>query len=77
MARNGTNESLQVVSVHIEFLREIQLMLQTLGVTSKINNHAEEGIRKMPLNDGSGNNGEFHCRESWRLLVSSSGLFKL
>ena len=77
IARNGTNESLQVVSVHIEFLREIQLMLQTLGVTSKINNHAEEGIRKMPLNDGSGNNGEFHCRESWRLLVSSSGLFKL
>lgn len=77
VARNGTNESLQVVSVHIEFLREIQLMLQTLGVNSKINNHAEEGIRKMPLNDGSGNNGEFHCRESWRLLVSSSGLFKL
>lgn len=77
VARNGTNESLQVVSVHLKFLQQIQLMLQTLGVNSKINNHYEAGVRQLPLNDGSGLNGDFHCQESWRLLVSSSGLFKL
>ena len=77
VARNGTNESLQITSVHLEFLRQIQLMLQTLGVSSKINNCSEAGYRMMPLNNGTGESGEFYCRESWRLLVSSSGLFKL
>lgn len=77
VARNGTNESLQITSIHLEFLRQIQLMLQTLGVTSKIGNHGEEGFRSMPLNNGSGDHGDFYCQESWRLLISSSGLFKL
>lgn len=77
VARNGTNESLQICSIHLEFLREIQLMLQTLGVTSKIVDMLEEGYRKMPLNDGSGENGDFMCKQSWRILISSSGLFKL
>ena len=77
VARNGTNESLQIVSIHLEFLRSVQLMLQTLGVTSKINNHSEAGVRQLPLNNGSGERGDFNCQEAWRLLVSSSGLFKL
>lgn len=77
VARNGTNESLQITSIHLEFLRQIQLMLQTLGVSSKINNHGEAGYKQLPMNDGSGENGDFYCQESWRLLVSSSGLFKL
>ena len=77
VARNGTNESLQITSIHLEFLRQIQLMLQTLGVTSKIGNHGVEGFRSMPLNNGSGDHGDFYCQESWRLLISSSGLFKL
>ena len=77
VARNGTNESLQISSTHIEFLRQIQLMLQTLGVTSKINNACDAGYRQMPLNNGTGESGEFYCQEAWRLLISSSGLFKL
>ena len=77
VARNGTNESLQITSIHIEFLRQIQMMLQTLGVTSKINNHSDEGFKSLPLNDGTGNSGQFYCQEAWRLLISSSGLFKL
>ena len=77
VARNGTNESLQISSIHIEFLREIQLMLQTLGVHSKINNASDEGYRKMPLNNGTGLMGDFYCQQSWRLLLSSSGLFLL
>lgn len=77
VARNGTNESFQIVSIHLEFLRQIQLMLQTLGVTSKIGNASEAGYRPMPLNNGTGEHGDFYCQESWRLLISSSGLFKL
>lgn len=77
VARNGTNESLQISSIHLEFLREVQLMLQTLGITSKINNACDAGVRQLPLNDGSGDKGDFYCQEAWRLLISSSGLFKL
>lgn len=77
VARNGTNESLQIVSVHLEFLRQVQLMLQTLGINSKIGNHGDEGLKSLPLNNGTGENGDFYCKESWRLLISSSGLFKL
>lgn len=77
VARNGTNESFQVTSVHLEFLRQIQLMLQTLGVTSKIGKLFDDGYRKLPLNNGTGEKGDFLCKTSWRLLISSSGMFKL
>lgn len=77
IARNGTNESLQIGSIHLEFLHEIQLMLQTLGVTSKINHARKAGEYDLPLNNGTRENGKFYCQEAYRLLISSSGLFKL
>lgn len=77
VARNGTNESIQIASTELEFLREVQLMLQTLGVQSKIQDFVESGYRDLPKNDGSGEKGSFLCKKAWRLLISSSGLFKL
>lgn len=77
IARNGTNESIQIVSIHKEFLKEVQLMLQTLGVTSKISMTQEAGLRALPKNDGSGDYGLFNCQTSYRMLISSTGLFQL
>jgi ribonucleoside-diphosphate reductase alpha chain len=77
IARNGTNESIQIVSIHKEFLKEVQLMLQTLGVTSKIQSFAEAGMRMLPKNDGTNTSALYNCKQSYRLLVSSTGLFKL
>ena len=77
IARNGTNESIQIGSIHKEFLKEIQLMLQTLGVTSKIQKLNDAGMRYMPANDGSGNLKLYDCKTSYRILISSSGLYKL
>lgn len=77
VSRNGTNESLQIGSTQLTFLQEIQLMLQTLGVTSTINEACEEGWRDMPLNDGSGELGKFFCQKAYRLLINSNSLFKL
>lgn len=77
VARNGTNESFQLVSVDQNFLKEVQLMLQTLGVTSKVVHHLDAGMKSMPLNDGTGEYGEFQCKDAYRLLISSTGLFKL
>ena len=75
IARNGDNESIQVVCVERHFLREVQLLLQTLGVSSKIIDAAEEGFKMLP--DGKGGSKEYFCREAKRLLVTSNGLFKL
>lgn len=77
VSRNGDTESLQIGSVHLTFLQEIQLMLQTLGITSTINTGASEGFREMPLNNGTGDNGLFYCQQSYRLLINANGLFKL
>lgn len=73
----GSNESIQAVSIHKNFLILIQEMLQTLGVHSKIADFKEAGSYQLPLNDGSGNTSDFNCSNSFRLLISSSGLFKL
>ena len=77
VSRNGSNESLQIGSIHLTFLQDIQLMLQTLGVTSTINVACEEGYKPLPLNDGSGNYGDFYCKKAYRLLINSNGLFQL
>lgn len=77
VSRNGLNESLQISSTQLTFLQEIQLMLQTLGVTSTINEACEEGWKDMPLNDGSGETGKFFCQKAYRLLINSNSLFKL
>ena len=77
IAVNGTNRSLQIGSTNKEFLLEIQEMLQTLGVTSKITLMKEEGYNLLPANDGTGGNKFFYTKENYRLLVSSSGLFNL
>ena len=77
VARNGDNESLQISNTQLTFIQEIQLMLQTLGVTSTINEAREEGWTDMPLNDGSGENGKYYCQKVYRLLINSNSLFKL
>lgn len=77
IARNGTNHSLQAASIEFEFLREVQFMLQTLGVVSKIQELREEGVYQLPANDGTGEFKGFNCQTAYRLLVSSNGLYKL
>lgn len=77
VVRNGTNESIQATSIEKGFLREVQLMLQTLGVHSKIVLLKPEGEYELPANDGTGNSKLFHCKESERILISSTSLYKL
>lgn len=62
VCRNGTNESLQACSIEKEFLIEMRLMLQTLGIESEIT-LAKEEIKDNKL--------------LWRILINSNGLYKL
>jgi ribonucleoside-diphosphate reductase alpha chain len=72
---NGSNESLQIGSIHFEFLDRVRLMLLTLGICSKVTLSRHEGVTLLP--DGKGGRKEYACKPLWRLLISSSGLYIL
>lgn len=59
----------QIGSVDRTFLLDVQKMLTTMGVTSKVTKLADAGKRLLP--DGHGGKQEYFCRESWRLLVGA------
>jgi len=75
IVRNGDNESLQLASVNLRMLKEIQLRLQEYGVSSKIRLSREAGEYLCP--DGRGGAKLYPCKPAYRLLVSSSGLYRL
>lgn len=77
VARNGKIQSIQVGNINKEFLLETQMMLQTLGISSKVTKSAEAGKRLLPLNDGSGELGYFDCKEAYRLLIGQTGINQL
>jgi ribonucleoside-diphosphate reductase alpha chain len=75
VVENCDNESLQLASIHLDFLDNIRLMLQTLGVQSKVVKLHEARQTLMP--DGKGGRKLFDCQPIWRILISSSGLYRL
>ena len=75
ITKNGETESLQISSIHLNFLKELKLMLQTLGVDSKIKLMRDESLRMLP--DGRGGQKEYNCKKIWRILISNNGLVKL
>jgi ribonucleoside-diphosphate reductase alpha chain len=77
VCRIGKSQTLQIASVEPEFLREIQLMLQTLGVQSKVRKARDAGKYLLPANDGSGENKEYSCKKVERLLISGMGIVQL
>ena len=60
---------IQLSSSNIDFIKDIRLLLTTLGVQSRINVMHEEADRFMP--DGHGGKKIYHCEKCYRLLVNS------
>lgn len=77
VTNNNGSQSIQLVSIHFNFLKKVQLMLQTLGVNAKIKPRAKAAQRLMPKNNGTGEYGFYNCKDSWILLISGNGLFQL
>jgi len=75
IARNGTNEQLQISSINPSFLKNVHLMLQTCGVQSKISLMKPSGERLMP--DSNRELKLYHCLEIYRLMITSVELQKL
>lgn len=77
VCRVGTSQTLQIGSVNPEYLRQVQLMLQSLGVQSKITLAREAGLFPMPANDSSGDSKEYPCQRLERLLISGTAIQNL
>ena len=69
---NPTQKSVSVASIHLSFLRDIQLMLHTLGSSSVIGLLREAGETELP--DGKGGKKMFDTQTCWRLVVSALGV---
>lgn len=74
---NGDSQTLQLGSINLTFLREVQLMLQTLGVQSKIRKMRDAGQNYLPKNDGTGNYAFYDTQATYRLLITGTGLWNL
>lgn len=77
VCRNGNSQTLQIASVEVGFLEQVQLMLQTLGVQSKVVHGRDAGEFKLPANDGSGELKTYNCKKVVRLLVGGTGITQL
>jgi len=64
----GRGKSIQIASIHKEFLTDVMLMLQTLGITSRINKMRDEAF--ITSLNGLKNN----CKPLYRLLIASGGV---
>ena len=68
---------LQLASVNFQFLSDLQSLLSTLGVNSKILLLREEGYRDMPDNKGNGELKPYFCQKTWRICVNSKQVLHL
>jgi len=67
-----TQKTISVASIHLSFLRDVQLMLHTLGVSSVIGLLHEAGETELP--DGKGGKKMFDTQTCWRIVVSALGV---
>lgn len=69
---NETQKSICISSIHLSFLRDIQLMLHTIGVSSVIGLAHDARDRELP--DGKGGKKLFHTQTCWRITISALGV---
>jgi ribonucleoside-diphosphate reductase alpha chain len=75
LCKNNKTEHLQVTSTHKDFLIDVQFLLQSLGVNSKITVMSEEGYKSLPNHKGG--NSDYLYKKAYRILIGSDGLYNL
>ena len=75
VVRQESSRAAQVSSVNPEFLKEVRLMLTTLGVQAKVHFKREGGARMLP--DGRGGLREYDVQDEHRLLICAEDVWRL
>src|SRR5699024_2757958 len=63
VTNNSGSQSIQAASINKGFLKDVQLLLQTLGVHSKVVLARKAGTSLLPKNDGTGGYAEYETQE--------------
>jgi ribonucleotide reductase beta subunit family protein with ferritin-like domain len=76
---NNTKDatSIQINSINKQFLKDIQLMLTTLGINSNIKLQKKACKRLLPKNDGSGESAYYNCKDCYVMYISCKSVNKL
>lgn len=77
IARAGDSQTIQLASVNLPFLKEVQKLLHTLGCSSTIKLARAAGIYKLPKNNGTNELGDYSCKEVYRILISGAAIMQL
>ena len=72
VCQNGMAQTLQAVSIHSEFLHDVKLLLQTLGVHSIVKRMRD--AHKQLLPNGHGSLSLYDCKVQFRLLIATAGV---
>jgi ribonucleoside-diphosphate reductase alpha chain len=76
LTKNDKSIGLQICSIHKEFLINLRLLLNTLGVQGRVSVQGDrDTLRLMP--DGRGGEKEYLCKKSWRLTIGTYDLNQL
>ncbi len=68
---NSTDGSLSCSSINLQFLKDIQFLLHTLGIKSVIGTMKEAGERLMPSHNENNDYKKYNCQKSYRLTISA------
>jgi ribonucleoside-diphosphate reductase subunit M2 len=76
---NSTKDStsIQLTSINFNFLKDIQLLLTTLGVQTNIKLNHKSEKRLMPKNDGTGDYDYYMCKDCYVLYITGKSVNKL
>ena len=69
--------SIQVSSINYHFLKEIQLMMTTLGINTQIKLFKKNAKQLLPKNDGSGEYDYYYCKDCYILYIKCKDVNKL
>ena len=74
---NSEEGSIAISSIDCDFLHNVQLLLNTLGIHSSIGLYRKAGMRELPANNGTGENKEYYCQDCYRLVISAYNVLQL
>jgi ribonucleotide reductase beta subunit family protein with ferritin-like domain/intein/homing endonuclease len=76
---NSTKDStsIQIVSINYHFLKDVQLLLTTLGIHSNIKIMREAKQTLLPKNDGTGEYALYNCKKCFVLYITGKFVSEL
>ena len=69
--------NIQISSINEEFLKDVQILLTTLGVFSNIKLQKKASKTLLPKNDGTGDYAYYNCKDCYIMYISCKSVNKL